>query len=237
MPQPAGVIDNWDAAGNDARFVWFEAAASELSLLAKMEVETWSGPQPGFIIFPYESAKFPVAYHDDERTALGPFLQPVTTDSQVRRLVDETARDSGSVLIPFVELLTRRIHERVDHIVREKGDPMEPVRTLETGEGSCRDQVVLAMAMLRNMGIAARFVSGYRYIDDTASHDLHAWVEVYFPGGGWRGFDPTTGLPADERYVRISAGAVSESTLPVTGSFRGEAESALKTELQIRRIA
>jgi transglutaminase-like putative cysteine protease len=67
-------------------------------------------------------------------------------------------------------------------------------------------------------------------------HDLHAWVEVYFPGGGWRGFDPTTGLWIDERYVRVAAGAAPVNTLPVTGSFRGAAESSLKADITIRQV-
>ena len=66
-------------------------------------------------------------------------------------------------------------------------------------------------------------------------HELHAWVEVYFPGGGWRGFDTTTGKAIDDRYVRVTAGAAHANTLPVTGSYGGNAKSTLKTGIRIRK--
>jgi transglutaminase-like putative cysteine protease len=234
-PSPAGFAESWDAAGNDVRFAWFDGPVSGLQLLAQMEIETCRDDRPAFIIFPYESARFPIAYHEDDALALAPFLAPAAADPGLRDFANAAAHDAGNMLSPFVHLLTRRIHERIENIVRETGEPLAPLKTLTAGTGSCRDQAVLAMAALRYKGVASRFVSGYRYLDDEASHDLHAWVEVYFPGGGWRGFDPTTGLDTDERYVRVAAAAAPDSTLPVTGSYLGAAGSSLKTEIRIWR--
>jgi transglutaminase-like putative cysteine protease len=234
-PKPAGFVENRDAAGNEVQFAWFDVPASEFHILAEMTVETFVDNPLDFIIFPFESTHFPVVYRSDDDVALIPFLNPISEDAAVRAFADGISRDCGHALIPFVLLLITRIHGQIEHIIRETGEPLEPARTLERCNGSCRDQVVLALAALRYKGIAARFVSGYQYIDDDASHDLHAWVEVYFPGGGWRGFDPTTGHAVDERYVRVAAGAAPVNTLPVTGSFAGAAGSSLETEIRIRR--
>ena len=84
------------------------------------------------------------------------------------------------------------------------------------------------MAACRNVGIPARYVSGYQTGDaGHAEHDLHAWSEAYLPGAGWRGFDPTAGLWVAEHHVTLCAAHHPDLTTPVDGSFRGEAESTM----------
>ncbi len=234
-PKPAGAIENRDAAGNEVEFAWFENEASEFQIEARMDVETHPDNPLDFIIFPFESTHFPVVYRTDDDVALTPFLHAIAIDNEVTDFAEEVAQEYGGALIPFVLQLMQRIKERVRYGVRETGEPLRPRQTLTGAQGSCRDMVVLALAALRSKGIAARFVSGYQYQSDEARHDLHAWVEVYFPGGGWRGFDPTTGLAIDERYVRVAAGAAPVNTLPVTGSYSGGATSNLEAEIVIRK--
>ncbi len=232
-PKPSGWIENRDAAGNEVEFAWFNEEASEFRIEARMEVETHPDNPLDFIIFPFESTHFPVVYRTDDDVALTPFLHPMAIDNEVTDFADAIARECEDALIPFVLLLMQRIKERVAYGVRETGDPLQPRQTLMGAKGSCRDMVVLALAALRHKGVAARFVSGYQYVADDAEHDLHAWVEVYFPGGGWRGFDPTRGLAIDERYVRVASGAAPVNTLPITGSYSGGATSKLEAEITI----
>ena len=234
-PKPTGWIENRDAAGNEVEFAWFDEEASEFRIEARTEVETHPDNPLDFIIFPFESTHFPVHYRSDDDVALSPFLHSIAMDNEVTDFADSIAEECGNALIPFVLVLMQRIKERVAYGVRETGAPLSPRQTLTGARGSCRDMVVLALAALRHKGIASRFVSGYQYISDDAHHDLHAWVEVYFPGGGWRGFDPTTGLAIDERYVRIASGAAPVNTLPITGSYKGAATSKLEAEITIVR--
>lgn len=234
-PEPSGCIENRDAAGNEVEFAWFDEEASEFHIEARMEVETHPDNPLDFIIFPFESTHFPVHYRSDDDVALTPFLHAIAIDNEVTDFADEIAGECGNALIPFVLQLMQRIKDRVRYGVRETGAPLSPRQTLTGAKGSCRDMVVLALAALRYKGIASRFVSGYQYVSDDADHDLHAWVEVYFPGGGWRGFDPTTGHSIDERYVRVASGAAPINTLPITGSYRGEATSRLDAEITIHR--
>jgi len=105
---------------------------------------------------------------------------------------------------------------------------------LRAGRGSCRDLAVLFIEACRTLNIPSRFVSGYGVsLDETTDHELHAWAEVYLPGAGWRGFDPSIGLAITERHLAVAVGATPELAAPTSGAFRGEAESWLETEIEI----
>jgi transglutaminase-like putative cysteine protease len=109
------------------------------------------------------------------------------------------------------------------------------METLRRGEGSCRDLTVLYLAIARSQGFAGRFVSGYHVDPGTdGQHDLHAWPEIYVPGGGWRGVDPTTGLAVADLHVRVAVGALAQQASPVSGTYAGSATSELETYVDIK---
>ncbi|MEW5819268.1 MAG: transglutaminase family protein, partial [Cyanobacteriota bacterium] len=98
-----------------------------------------------------------------------------------------------------------------------------PTETLKTCQGSCRDMAILFVDACRSMGMAARFVSGYQETDPCKKDaNLHAWAEVYIPGGGWRGYDPSTGLLVTDKHVIIAASSNPLNTIPVSGTFRAD---------------
>ena len=134
-----------------------------------------------------------------------------------------------------ISSLTSFIFENFKHELREEGPAQEPDETLSRKKGSCRDFVVLFTEAARSMGFAARFVSGYTEGDlSLMQNHLHAWAEVYLPGGGWRGYDPTLGLAVADRHVVVSSGATPLEAAPVTGSFRGTgAEAIMGYEISI----
>ena len=103
-------------------------------------------------------------------------------------------------------------------------------------KGSCRDLTVLAMAICRNVGIASRFVSGYLYIPSARGHELHAWFEVYIPGGGWNGFDSMIGLAVQNNHIAVVTTANPDHSVPITGSIRGSAKSKLTTKVQVKKL-
>jgi transglutaminase-like putative cysteine protease len=95
----------------------------------------------------------------------------------------------------------------------------------------------MQIQLLRHLGIAARFVSGYYFIgSENPSHDLHAWVEVYLPGAGWIGFDPSHGSAAGANHIPICSSAYFQNTMPVIGSFRGGASSKMEVLVSIEKI-
>ena len=89
------------------------------------------------------------------------------------------------------------------------------------------------MACCRSIGLAARFVSGYLYGNVLQENDLHAWAEVYLPGAGWRGFDPTEGQAVGNNHVYLAASGEPQSIAPLSGTFRGRARSLLTTEVVV----
>jgi transglutaminase-like putative cysteine protease len=118
--------------------------------------------------------------------------------------------------------LNRALHEGFRAHVRDGGHAQTPAETLARRAGACRDLAVLFMAVCRAWGLAARFASGYRR-GDLARPDrhLHAWPEVWCPGGGWRGWDPVEGVAVADRHVALAAGVRQIDTMPVEGSFAG----------------
>ena len=117
------------------------------------------------------------------------------------------------------------------------GEPFHPDKTFELKSGSCRDLSWMEIHLLRNMGIASRFVSGYFYLPlEKEGFDLHAWVEVFIPGAGWIGFDPSHGMVAGASHIPVASSAHYDNTMAVTGAVRGSASSELETKLWIEAL-
>jgi transglutaminase-like putative cysteine protease len=111
-------------------------------------------------------------------------------------------------------------------IMRRESGILSPDTVLARGHGACRDLTVCAMAVCRAVGLPARFVSGYQEGDPMfEERDLHAWFEVWLPGGGWRGYDPTHGLAVADRHVALAVAPEPEGAAPVVGAFRGDGAS------------
>ena len=142
--------------------------------------------------------------------------------------VDAFARSIEGEGMPFLTALTRRLHEEFAHTIREEG-PAEPAEsTLAARSGSCRDLSVLFCEACRSRGIPARFVSGYeREAAVQEPAHMHAWAEVYLPGGGWRGYDPSQGLAVSTAHVALAAAADPLLAAPVSGTYRGKAQARM----------
>ena len=141
---------------------------------------------------------------------------------KVENLATKLLRQSDGDIFSFLNVANNFLYENWQIVVREKGSPLAPETTMQQKKVSCRDITLLFIALCRHAGIAGRFVSGYQEGDpDTEKRQLHAWVEVYIPGGGWRGYDPTHGLAVTDRHVALAASSLPRGASPCTGSFRG----------------
>lgn len=167
---------------------------------------------------------------------LSPYCAVAPACGAVAELARTLARESGGETLAFLSLLARRIFETTERVVREDGGPLPAEETLRTRQGACRDLAVLYVESCRAMGLAARFVSGYHASRETRDRRfMHAWAEVYVPGGGWRGYDPSWGLAVSDRHVAVAASAASHGAAPVSGIFRGDgATSRMAAELTIQ---
>lgn len=233
-PAPAGAVANLDLDGNDVVAAWFDGLTGHLTIDVRFEVDT---PRTNpFDFLPRHHPVLPLTYEEGLRPRLGPYLahEPSVV---LRQYADAVAEGAAHDALSFAVHLARRLHEDCRHAPRPEGGPRDPQDTLDRGEGACRDLAVLYVALCRELGLAARFVSGYCFAEEAERDELHAWAEVYLPGGGWRGFDPSTGLAASDRHIAVAAAPEPAGAAPVAGAFRGNAVAGpLETSLRIRQI-
>jgi uncharacterized protein (DUF2126 family) len=243
---------NWqqDAYGNYiARFVFPEKARSleiAVDLVADMTVIN-----PFDFFVEHWAERFPFDYPPQLAAELAPYLErepagPLLADWV--RGFGAGGFGAGDTTVKFLVGLNDRLRREIRYLVRMAPGIQSPDETLELGEGSCRDSGWLLVQILRHLGLAARFVSGYlvqlvadaKPLDGPAGPsadftDLHAWAEVYLPGAGWVGLDPTSGLLAGEGHIPLAATAFPSSAAPVTG-FTDVCESKLDFEMKVTRI-
>ena len=136
----------------------------------------------------------------------------------------------------FLVMLSERMKQDFVYEFRHLGAPHRPEDTLASGRGSCRDWVILYMACANAVGLAARFVSGYYFDEKPQLADLHAWIEVYIPGGGWRGFDPSMGLACYGQHIALATSSSAAGAAPIHGNFKGQGKtlSEMKLELEYK---
>jgi transglutaminase-like putative cysteine protease len=110
----------------------------------------------------------------------------------------------------------------VKYTQRHLGPAWPAGRTLKERVGSCRDLAMLMIETCRSVGLPARFVSGYHLVEPRPKrYELHAWAEIYLPGAGWRGFDPSGRGAIDDRYIVVATSSKPPLTAAVTGTFSG----------------
>jgi uncharacterized protein (DUF2126 family)/transglutaminase-like putative cysteine protease len=175
---------------------------------------------------------YPFRYDDLLARELIPFLEVQPAGAKLQGLVAELRQD-GPRTVDYVVALNRHLQQVVKYLIRTEPGVQTCEQTLGLGSGSCRDSAWLLVQLLRHLGLAARFVSGYLIqlkgdvpaLDGPSGPeqdftDLHAWAEVYIPGAGWVGLDPTSGLLAGEGHIPLACAADPVSAAPVTGTFQ-----------------
>jgi transglutaminase-like putative cysteine protease len=135
-----------------------------------------------------------------------------------------------------VRQLNRCIHRQIRYVRREEKGVLTPAETIARGVGSCRDFATLLLDAARSLGIAARFASGYLECSaaEAGYASTHAWVEIYLPGHGWRGFDPTLGTETTKAHVATGLSNHPRGVMPVTGSFYGSAKSFREMKVAVQ---
>ncbi len=245
---PANHFINWqqDPHGNYlARLVFNEKTdilRVTVDLVADMTVIN-----PFNFFLEDDATEFPFHYADDLAAELKPFLTPCDRSPELekyRKGINVTRRRT----ILFLVDLNQKLQEDISYLIRLEPGVQTPQETLSKRSGSCRDSAWLLVHLLRSFGLAARFVSGYLIqlqpdikplegAEGPGSDftDLHAWTEVYLPGAGWVGLDPTSGLLTGEGHIPLAATPAPQSAAPISGAI-DKCEVEFDFEMSITRI-
>ncbi|WP_375740404.1 DUF2126 domain-containing protein [Pseudomonas boanensis] len=239
---------NWqqDPQGNYLARLVFPEKTRELKVEVDLVAEMAVFNPFDFFLEPY-AEQIPFTYTADERRELAPYLSclpatPLFADYLAG--IDLTPKGS----VDFLVALNQRLARDIRYLIRMEPGVQTPEESLEKASGSCRDSAWLLVQLMRHLGLAARFVSGY-LIQLTADQksldgpsgtevdftDLHAWCEVYLPGAGWIGLDPTSGLFAGEGHIPLACSPEPSSAAPITGGV-DESECEFSHEMRVERV-
>ncbi|MBI5722150.1 MAG: transglutaminase family protein [Burkholderiales bacterium] len=246
--EPAGHFINWqqDPFGNHLARLVFPEKTREFKVTVDLVAEMSVYNPFDFFLEP-EAEQFPFRYAPELAHDLVPYLVKCESTPRFAQFVASIALEPQRT-IDFLVGLNQRLQKEIGYVIRMEPGVQTPEETLEKAMGSCRDTGWLLVQTFRHLGLAARFVSGYliqlqpdvKALDGPsgAEHDftdLHAWCEVYLPGAGWVGLDPTSGLLAGEGHIPVACTPEPGSAAPVTGGV-DECEVEFSHHMQVSRI-
>ena len=202
-----------------------------------------------FDFFVDESAsEWPFTYEPSLATELAPYLEPTAGGPRLEEYMRKLDRRSTGTTLDYICELNRKLASQIKYLIRMEPGVQTPDQTLALASGSCRDTGWLLVQILRRLGVAARFVSGYliqlkpdvKPLDgpvgaDSDFTDLHAWAEAYLPGAGWIGLDPTSGLLAGEGHIPLAATPKPSSAAPISGAH-DEAKVEFDFAMKVTRV-
>lgn len=245
---PAEHFINWqqDAYGNYLARLVFEKPTTHFKVNVDLVAEM-TAINPFNFFLEEHAEEYPFQYEEGIWNDLRPYLEISESGPQLQEFVASVDRRRRRT-IDFLVDLNQKLEKRIDYVIRMEPGVQTSEETLSLSRGSCRDSAWLMVQALRHLGLASRFVSGYliqlkpdiEALDGPSGAaedftDLHAWTEVYLPGAGWVGLDPTSGLFAGEGHIPVACTPKPSAAAPITGSV-DECEVEFSHEMSVERV-
>ena len=238
----------FDTFGNSVALLSFHDAADELVIDSELLLRRYGLDEPLDRIGRYAGA-YPVEYDADERIDLGPYLvsEHPQDGPAVSAWIAQVLSPLPGGSLQILNALGSAIHEAFRYARREEEGVQRPAETIGLGSGTCRDFALLFMEAARNLGFAARFVTGYLH-DEAAETDsgedmtgggaTHAWADIFVPGAGWVEFDPTNRIVASRNLIRVASTRTPSQAMPVSGTFAhgGGVLLGLQVSVSVARV-
>ena len=229
---------------------WYENNIGLLDLSEKssdliIESESFitvSERNPFDFTIPSTAEEYPFVYDHEGAAELAPLVTILYPRDEVRIrewLTPYWHPGKRVRTLEFLQHLNKGIYDSFKYQRRERKGVQSPAETIECNTGSCRDFAALFIEVCRILGLAARFVSGYMYSPKIMGRmSMHGWAEVYLPGAGWVGFDPSWGILADSNYIPAAVTRHAEHAPPISGTYFGTAKQFLGTlvDLYVTRL-
>jgi transglutaminase-like putative cysteine protease len=233
-----------DVFGNSVAIAEFAEQGNELLVVSSFHAEHYPIPEESVTLEAY-ARRYPFSYDaleipDIGRTAERHYADPEhRIDAWARRFVaQQRDGDTMGILLGMVQAVCSELR----YNPRDEMGTQDPLTTLQSGSGTCRDFALFLMEAVRSLGFAARFVSGYLYDDNRVGDGgssfvgggaTHAWAQIYLPGAGWVEFDPTNGLVGGRNLIRVAVARDPSQAIPLSGSFTGATNDFLGMTVEV----
>lgn len=242
---PVQLIEYDDVFGNAAARFEMREPYSELSLAARSVVEIADEDPFAFTDAPIRP-QFPLVWMPWQRMMLQPYLQPVELpETQLQEIIDYAmgyVERNNRDLMETLFAINLGLHRDLEYLPGFTTVNTTPYEVLATRKGVCQDFANLFISMARLLGIPARYMCGYLHTGNCGQARVgcdasHAWVELYIPNFGWKGFDPTNGILAHQEHVRVAVGRHYLDTAPTAGTLYVPVGETMTIDVEVRDLA
>jgi Transglutaminase-like superfamily/Bacterial transglutaminase-like N-terminal region len=225
-----------DVFDNIVASCFFDQASEMLELRLALDVEA-TKKNPFDFVLSRRAVQMPFNYEEDIASIICAYCKRQTDESISLPGWKPPSPESPRETVATLMELTQTLYQTISYERREEGAAQSPAETLRRQRGACRDTAVLLAEILRDLGLAARVVSGYLTDGESrrAEGSLHAWTEVFLPGAGWVGLDPTNGIFCNDSFIPAAVGLRPADITPISGSFyhQDRVPAEMKSRLEL----
>lgn len=232
-----------DVEENSIAIASFKQQTKKLTIESEIIIQKFDTNPHDFLIADY-AVNYPFSYTSEDIASLTPYMVDTQNSNSelvnwVQHALPQSAdfQSNNAQTFALLVQLNQTIFKTFTYAVREEEGVQTPSQTFTACSGSCRDFANLFLQATQYLGFASRFVSGYVYAgSNPISGATHAWTEVFIPGAGWKGFDPTLGIIVGAEHIATAVARLPELVPPVSGSYYGNPDADLTVDVWVTEM-